>query len=46
LSPLSACHAGRRGQHGLILGYAGTPEQAIDPACATLARVLRASVGR
>jgi GntR family transcriptional regulator/MocR family aminotransferase len=46
LSPLSACHAGRRRKHGLILGYAGTPEQAIDPACATLARVLRASTGR
>ncbi|HZX83934.1 MAG TPA: PLP-dependent aminotransferase family protein, partial [Reyranella sp.] len=46
LSPLSACHAGRRRQHGLILGYAGTPEQAIDPACVTLARVLRASIGR
>lgn len=41
LSPLSACYAGRRRRHGLILGYACTPEQAIDPACATLARVLR-----
>jgi GntR family transcriptional regulator/MocR family aminotransferase len=45
LSPLSGCYAGRRREHGLILGYAGTPEQAIDPACATLARVLRASTG-
>lgn len=40
LSPLSACYAGRRRRHGLILGYAGTPEEAIAPACATLARVL------
>ena len=46
VAPLSACYVGRRRQHGLILGYAGTPEQAIDPACATLARVLRASTGR
>jgi GntR family transcriptional regulator/MocR family aminotransferase len=46
LSPLSACYPGRRRRHGLILGYAGTPEQAIDPACATLARVLRACTGR
>ncbi len=41
VSPLSACYAGRRRRHGLILGYAGTPEQAIDSACAALARVLR-----
>jgi GntR family transcriptional regulator / MocR family aminotransferase len=40
VAPLSACYAGRRRRHGLILGYAGTPERAIDPACATLARVL------
>ena len=46
VSPLSACYAGRRRRHGLILGYAGTPEGAIDPACATLARVLRASTSR
>lgn len=46
LSPLSACCAGRRRRHGLILGYAGTPEQAIDPACVTLARVLRTVNGR
>jgi GntR family transcriptional regulator/MocR family aminotransferase len=45
LSPLSACHAGRRRLHGLILGYAGTPEQEIDRACAILARVLRSSLG-
>jgi GntR family transcriptional regulator/MocR family aminotransferase len=40
VAPLSACYAGRRRRHGLILGYAGTPERAIDSACATLARVL------
>jgi GntR family transcriptional regulator/MocR family aminotransferase len=46
VSPLSACYAGRRRRHGLILGYAGTPEGAIDVACANLARVLRAAAGR
>jgi GntR family transcriptional regulator/MocR family aminotransferase len=40
VSPLSACYTGRRRRHGLILGYAGTPEPAIDTACAGLARVL------
>jgi GntR family transcriptional regulator/MocR family aminotransferase len=45
VSPLSACHVGRRRRHGLILSYAGTPEPEIDRACATLARVLRASTG-
>jgi GntR family transcriptional regulator/MocR family aminotransferase len=40
VSPFSACYAGRRRRHGLILGYAGTPEGEIDAACATLARVL------
>ncbi|HEY4169898.1 MAG TPA: PLP-dependent aminotransferase family protein [Reyranella sp.] len=41
LAPLSACYAGRRRRQGLILGYAGTPEDQIDVACATLGRVLR-----
>ena len=41
VSPLSACYAGRRRRHGLILGYAGTPEDEIDAACAALARILR-----
>ena len=40
VAPLSACYAARRRRHGLILGYAGTPEAEIDPACATLAGVL------
>ncbi|SEP16063.1 GntR family transcriptional regulator / MocR family aminotransferase [Rhodospirillales bacterium URHD0017] len=46
LSPLSACYAGRRRRHGLIMGYAGTPEQAIEPACAIFARVLGAATNR
>ncbi|MBL6613160.1 MAG: PLP-dependent aminotransferase family protein [Reyranella sp.] len=40
VSPLSACYTGRRRRHGLILGYAGTPEHTIDTACAALGRVL------
>ena len=35
VAPLSACFAGRRRQHGLILGYAGTPEDQIDAGCVT-----------
>ena len=45
LAPLSACYAGRRRQQGLVLGYAGTPEDRIDAACVTLGRVLRRAVG-
>jgi GntR family transcriptional regulator/MocR family aminotransferase len=41
VAPLSACYARRHRRHGLILGYAGTPEDEIDAACASLARVLR-----
>jgi GntR family transcriptional regulator/MocR family aminotransferase len=44
VSPLSACHAGRRRRHGLILGYAATPEDEIDRACISLASVLRAAL--
>lgn len=43
LAPLSACYAGRSRRQGLILGYAGTPEDQIDAACITLARILRQS---
>jgi GntR family transcriptional regulator/MocR family aminotransferase len=32
VQPLSVCYAGRARQHGLILGYAGTPEAEIDRA--------------
>jgi GntR family transcriptional regulator/MocR family aminotransferase len=44
LATLSACYAGRRRRQGLILGYAGTPEDRIDSACATLGRVLQQSL--
>jgi GntR family transcriptional regulator/MocR family aminotransferase len=45
VAPLSACYAGRRRRHGLILSYAGTPDDQIDAACATLADVLRRAMG-
>ena len=32
VQPLSVCYAGRARRHGLILGYAGTPEAEIDRA--------------
>lgn len=41
VAPLSACYAGRRKRHGLLLGYAGTPDDEIEPACRVLSRVLR-----
>ncbi|WP_421994937.1 PLP-dependent aminotransferase family protein [Reyranella sp.] len=44
VAPLSTCYVGRRRRHGLILGYAGTPDAAIDAGCATLAGVLRDAV--
>ena len=44
VAPLSACYAERRRRHGLILGYAGTPEADIVAGCATLAQVLRQTV--
>ena len=44
VAPLSACYAGRRRQQGLILGYAGTPEDQIDSACIIFSRVLRRAV--
>lgn len=40
VTPLSGCYSGRRKAHGLILGYAGTPEQEIDPAVRKLRAVL------
>ena len=40
VQPLSVCYAGRHKQHGLILGYAGTPEPEIEPAIRKLRRVL------
>lgn len=44
LASLSACYAGRHRLQGLILGYAGTPEDQIDVACATLGRVFSSSL--
>ena len=41
VAPLSACYAGRAKKHGLILGYAGTPEPEIEAAIVKLQRVLR-----
>ncbi|MDP1582926.1 MAG: PLP-dependent aminotransferase family protein [Bradyrhizobium sp.] len=50
VQPLSVCYASRRKQHGLILGYAGTPESEIDRAVTTLRGVVlkapRASTAR
>ena len=40
VQPLSVCYAGRPKRHGLILGYAGTPEAEIDRAVATLRGVV------
>ena len=40
VQPLSVCYAGRHKQHGLILGYAGTPEPEIEPAIRKLRWVL------
>jgi GntR family transcriptional regulator/MocR family aminotransferase len=41
VAPLSACYAGRSRRHGLILGYAGTPEPEIEAAIVKLQRVMR-----
>ncbi len=40
VSPLSRCYAGEDKAQGLILGYAGTPEKAIEPAIRSLRRAL------
>ena len=42
VSPLSACYAGRTRKHGLILGYAGTPEKDMPSAVAALRSAVRA----
>jgi GntR family transcriptional regulator / MocR family aminotransferase len=46
VAPLSACYGGPRKMHGLILGYAGTPEPDIEPALLKLRTVLREGSGR
>jgi GntR family transcriptional regulator / MocR family aminotransferase len=43
VSPLSACYSGRAKKHGLILGYAGTPEPDMPSALAILRSVMRSS---
>ena len=43
VSPLSVCYAGTPKAHGLILGYAGTPEADIEPAIVKLQEVLAGS---
>ncbi len=45
VQPLSVCYAGKPKRHGLILGYAGTPEPDIDPAIRKLRRVLDGLAG-
>ncbi|WP_428488120.1 PLP-dependent aminotransferase family protein [Rhodopila sp.] len=40
VSPLSGCYRGSPQTHGLLLGYAGTPEEDIDPAIMRLQHVL------
>ncbi|WP_308720462.1 PLP-dependent aminotransferase family protein [Komagataeibacter xylinus] len=46
VAPLSECYAGPRKQHGLLLGYAGTPHHEIDPAMRRLALALEAFMPR
>ncbi len=41
VAPLSACYVGAKKEHGLILGYAGTPEVEIERAIARLRSALR-----
>jgi GntR family transcriptional regulator/MocR family aminotransferase len=40
VQPLSVCYASRPKRHGLILGYAGTPEPEIERGIRTLRKVL------
>ncbi|MBV1832187.1 PLP-dependent aminotransferase family protein, partial [Komagataeibacter sp. AV436] len=46
VAPLSECYVGPHRQHGLLLGYAGTPHHEIDPAMRRLARALEAFMPR
>jgi GntR family transcriptional regulator/MocR family aminotransferase len=41
VAPLSACYSARPKQHGLLLGYAGTPAGDMAPALAILRSVLQ-----
>lgn len=40
VQPLSVCYAGRARRHGLILGYAGTPETEIEHAVRALRKIV------
>ena len=44
VQPLSVCYAGRARRHGLILGYAGTPEAEIERALVKLRDVVLTAV--
>ncbi len=44
VQPLSVCYAGRARRQGLILGYAGTPEPAIERGIRTLRKVVEKGV--
>ena len=46
VQPLSVCYAGKARRHGLILGYAGTPEPEIERALLKLRDVVSASTRR
>ena len=46
VSPLSRCYVGADRAHGLLLGYAGTPEGEIGPAVRRLAGVVAGGWGR
>lgn len=46
VQPLSLCYAGRSKRHGLILGYAGTPEAEIEQALLKLRDVVRRAKNR
>jgi GntR family transcriptional regulator/MocR family aminotransferase len=46
VQPLSVCYAGRGRRHGLILGYAGTPEAEIDRALLKLRDVVLGATER
>ncbi|WP_439611958.1 PLP-dependent aminotransferase family protein [Reyranella sp.] len=46
VQPLSVCYAGPARRHGLILGYAGTPEAEIDRAVLKLRDVVLGATGQ
>ncbi|MBS0517401.1 MAG: PLP-dependent aminotransferase family protein [Proteobacteria bacterium] len=46
VAPLSECYSGAEKAQGLLLGYAGTPDEEIDPAVRKLGDALRALYGK